>query len=98
MYPAEPELRGHQASVERGTPSLPLVKELKVKQPFKSQQDLVKVADLFPPQAVVRRGAELNGLRSPPPIPCLWCITRGNGLMRFLNSVNLKQCHIKYIR
>lgn len=66
MYPAEPELRGHQASVERGTPSLPLVKELKVKQPFKSQQDLVKVADLFPPQAVVRRGAELNGLRSPP--------------------------------
>lgn len=36
VYPAEPELRRHQASAERWTPS-PLVEDLKVKQPFRSQ-------------------------------------------------------------
>lgn len=36
VYPAEPELRRHQASAERWTPS-PLVEDLKVKQPFTGQ-------------------------------------------------------------
>ena len=36
VYPMEPELRSHQASAERWTPS-PLVEDLKVKQPCKSQ-------------------------------------------------------------
>lgn len=36
VYPAEPELRSHQASAERWTPS-PLVEELKVTWPFESR-------------------------------------------------------------
>lgn len=62
VYPAEPELRSHQASSERWTPS-PLVEELKVRHPVESWQDLVNMAEpqlvhrthLLPHQAVKRQ-------------------------------------------
>ena len=62
VYSAEPELRSHQASSERWTPS-PLVEELKVRHPVESWQDLVNMAEpqlvhrthLLPRQAVKRQ-------------------------------------------
>lgn len=80
VYPAEPELRSHQASAERWTPS-PLVEGLKVDQLSGQEEDLVEVpgpqlahwAPLFPPQAV--KGLESRAgpsSLSSATIPCLW--------------------------